>query len=138
MEADILARARRVILVLRGTELRAAATPWELDRCGNILTTGQERDDVAIFGTPNFEPDGGDMAAIVALRNAAPALLALAEATGRHFEALDEMTRLTLHGEADDPEWDKWSARNREARDDMRAALAQLAALADGADDGSQ
>lgn len=70
MNADTIERARAAIARLRETEREATPGPWVARRANAFGTRGDSigaRQDT-------------DAAAIVALRNAAPALLALAEA----------------------------------------------------------
>lgn len=84
MEADVLARARAVVDGLREAEGKATPGPWREKQ------EGDDRFDPYIWApVPKFgedfvissegDHDPADVAAIVALRNATPALLACAE-----------------------------------------------------------
>ena len=111
MSNDTLARARAVVARLAEAEGKATARPWSTTPVENYgdPNTGYSHlwTDSAVFCEPGVdghvagiiaEPDlPGDMvtcenaAAIVALRNAAPALIALAEAVGRLVEIRAKM-----------------------------------------------
>lgn len=87
---DTLARARERLAALRAAEGAATAGPWARCGCGacsNVFGAGGE---VFVHTAPDITvvdpvPDDGrpDASAIVALRNAAPALLDLADAVAR-------------------------------------------------------
>lgn len=79
MTDDTLTRVRATLARLAEAERAATPGPWECSHGGYIGTAGTASGPHVLTGY-EFDIDDTDAAAIVALRNAAPALLALAEA----------------------------------------------------------
>ncbi len=131
MTNDTLTRARAVLEGLRAAEGRATPGPWEWEEYGGGIYGGDAAlaATVPIVGLESTPRGRGNALAIVALRNAAPALIRLAEAelAGRAAWTDARKARSQSLADADYAEAYK---RGQAAAAAVDAALAELAALA--------